>query len=97
MPSRSQAPLCAAPSAEVGFDRIETFGYPHGSREPRALDAEAGLSGNPARMLELVADKAVSIGWEGLNGRQGAASFREGLRLALRAILLLSSGGGRAG
>jgi hypothetical protein len=48
-------------------------------------------------MLELVADKAVSIGWEGLNGRQGAASFREGLRLALRAILLLSSGGGRAG
>ena len=35
----------------------------------RALDAEAGLGGNPARILELVADKPVSAGWERLNGR----------------------------
>ena len=64
----------ASDAAEVGFDRIETFGQRHGSRETRALDAEAGLGGNPARILELVGDEAVSAGWEGLNGRHGAAS-----------------------
>jgi len=52
----------ASDAAEVGFDRIETFGQRHGSRETRALDAEAGLGGNPARILELVAEKAVSTG-----------------------------------
>ena len=64
-----------APNAgEVGFDRIETFGQRHGCRETCALDAEAGLRGNPARILELVADEAVSAGWERLNGRHSAAS-----------------------
>jgi hypothetical protein len=33
------------------------------------LDAEARLGGNPARILELVADEAVSASWEGLNDR----------------------------
>jgi hypothetical protein len=49
-------------------------------RGSRALDAEAGLSGNPARILELVGDEAVSASWERLNGRDGAASFRWGDR-----------------
>jgi hypothetical protein len=40
------------------------LGQRHGSREARALEAEAGLSGNPARILELVGDEAVSTGWE---------------------------------
>jgi hypothetical protein len=30
-------------AGEVGFDRIKTFGQRQGSREARALDAEAGL------------------------------------------------------
>jgi hypothetical protein len=34
-------------------------------------DAETELGGNPARILELVADEAVSAGWERLNGRHG--------------------------
>src|ERR1700737_451901 len=38
----------ASDAAEVGFDRVETFGPRHGSRETRALDAEAGLGANPA-------------------------------------------------
>ena len=42
-----------------------------GSGEARTLDAEAGLGGNPARILELVGDEAVSAGWERLNGRHG--------------------------
>ena len=62
-------------AGEVGFDRIETFGQRHGSRETRALQAKAGLGGNPARILELVADEAVSAGWERLNGRHSAASI----------------------
>jgi len=48
----------ASNAAKVGFDRIEAFGQRHGSREARALEAEAGLSGNPARILELVGDEA---------------------------------------
>jgi len=56
----------------VGFDRIKTFGQRQGSREARVLDAEAGLGGNPARVLELVGDEAVSAGWERLNGRAWA-------------------------
>jgi hypothetical protein len=39
---------------------------------------EAGLGGNPAGILELMADKAVSAGRERLNGRHGTASFRQG-------------------
>ena len=35
---------------------------------------EAELGGNPARILELVGDEAVSAGSEGLNGRHDAAS-----------------------
>ena len=64
----------ASNAGEVGFDRIKTFGQRQGSREARVLDAEAGLGGNPARILELVDDEAVSAGWERLNGRHGAAS-----------------------
>ena len=52
----------ASDAAKVAFDRIETFGQRDGSHEARALDAEAGLGSNPARILELVADKAVSTG-----------------------------------
>ena len=55
----------ASNAGEVGFDRIKTFGQRQGSREACALDAEAGLGGNPARILELVDDEAVSAGWEG--------------------------------
>jgi hypothetical protein len=40
----------------------------------RSLDAEAGLGGNPAGILELVADEAVSAGWERLKGWHGAAA-----------------------
>jgi hypothetical protein len=58
----------ASDAAEVGFDRIEAYGQRHGSREARALDAEAGLGGNSAGVLELMADEAVSAGWERLNG-----------------------------
>ena len=47
----------ASNAGEVGFDRIKTFGQRQGSGETRVLDAEAGLGGNPARILELVADK----------------------------------------
>src|SRR5690348_12092490 len=61
-----------------------------GARETHELDAEAGLSGNPARVLELVGDEAVSHRLERLNGRNGAASLRWGPRLSLRSILLLS-------
>jgi len=61
----------ASDAGEVGFDGIKTVGQRQGSREARALDAEAGLGGNPARILKLVADEAVSAGWEGLNGRHG--------------------------
>jgi hypothetical protein len=64
----------ASDAGEVGFDRIETFGQRHGSRETRSLDAKAGLGGNTARILELVAHEAVSTGWERLNGRHGAVS-----------------------
>ena len=64
----------ASDAAEVAFDRIEGYGQRHGSREARAFDAEAELGGNPARILELVGDEAVSAGWEGLNGRHGTAS-----------------------
>jgi hypothetical protein len=42
------------------------------------LDAEGGLGGNPAGILELVADEAVSAGIEGRNDRHGAASLRWG-------------------
>jgi hypothetical protein len=41
------------------------------SREARALDVEAGLGSNPARILELVDYESVSAGWERLNGRHG--------------------------
>src|ERR1700730_12706655 len=64
----------ASDAAEIGFDRIEAFGQRHGSREARALYTEAELSGNSAGVLELMADEAVSAGWERLNGRHGAAS-----------------------
>jgi len=64
---------------EVRCDRIEAFRQRHGSREARALDAEAGLGGNSAGVLELMAGKAVSAGWERLNGRHGAASIRQGI------------------
>ena len=64
----------ASDAGEVGFDGIKTFGERQGSGETRVLDAEAGLGGNPARILELVDDEAVSAGWERLNGRHGAAS-----------------------
>ena len=37
----------ASNAAKVGFDRIEAFGQRHGSRETRALDAEAELSATP--------------------------------------------------
>jgi hypothetical protein len=63
---------------EVGFDRIKTFGQRQGSREARVLDAEAGLGGNPARVLELVGDEAVSAGWERLNGRHGRGLYSDG-------------------
>ena len=62
---------------EVGFDRIKTFGQRQGSRETRVLDAEAGLGGNPARVLELVGDEAVSAGWETLNGRHGRGLYSD--------------------
>ncbi len=52
----------ASDAGEVGFDGIKTVGQRHGSREARALDAEAGLGGNPARILELMADEAVFAG-----------------------------------
>src|ERR1700738_2714751 len=52
----------ASDAAEIAFDRLEAFGQRHGSRKARALDAEAGLSGYPARILELVCDEAVSAG-----------------------------------
>ena len=61
----------ASDAGEVGFDGIKTVGQWQGSREASALDAEARLSGNPARILELVADETVSAGWERLNGRHG--------------------------
>ena len=64
----------ASDAAEVAFDRIEGYGQRHGSREARAFDAEAELGGNPARILELVGDEAISAGSEGLNGRHDAAS-----------------------
>ena len=48
----------ASNAGEVGFDRIKTFGQRQGSGETRVLDAEAGLGGNPARILELVDDEA---------------------------------------
>jgi len=85
----------ASDAAKVAFDRIETFGQRDGSHEARALDAEAGLGSNSARILELVADKAVSTGWERLNDRHGAVSPGRGIGLALRSVLLLSSGAGR--
>jgi hypothetical protein len=62
-------------AGQVGFDRIKTFGQRQGSREACALDAEAGLGGNPARILELVDYEAVSAGWERLNGRHGRVLF----------------------
>ena len=52
----------ASNAGEVGFDGIETFGQRQGFREACALDAEARLGRNPARILELVADEAVSAG-----------------------------------
>src|SRR6516165_8386721 len=61
----------ASDAGEVGFDGIKTVGQRQGPREARALDAEAGFGRNPARILELVADEAVSAGWERLNGRHG--------------------------
>jgi hypothetical protein len=61
----------ASDAGEVGFDRIKTLSQRQGPREARALDAETGLGGNPARILELVADEAVSAGWERLNSRHG--------------------------
>jgi len=87
----------ATDAAEVRFDCVEAFGQRHGCREASALDAEAGLRDNPARILELVAEKAISAGWERLNGRHGTASLDGGPRLALRSILLLSSRGRGAG
>jgi hypothetical protein len=62
-------------TGEVGFDGIKTVGQRQESREARALDVEARLSGNPARILELVADEAVSAGWERLNGRHGRGLY----------------------
>jgi hypothetical protein len=62
-------------AGEVGFDRIKTFCQRQGSREARALDAEAGLGGNPARILELVDYEAVSAGWERLNVRHGRGLY----------------------
>ena len=61
----------ASNAGEVGFDRTKTFGQRQRSREARALDAEAGLGGDPARILKLMADEAVSTGWERLNRRHG--------------------------
>jgi hypothetical protein len=55
----------ASYAGKVGFHRIEALGQRQGAREARALDAEAGLSGNPARVLELVGDEAVATGWKG--------------------------------
>jgi hypothetical protein len=43
--------------------------------EARAFDAEAGLGGNPARILELVDYEAVSAGWKRLNGRHGRGLY----------------------
>src|ERR1700745_2528106 len=65
----------ASDTGEVGFDGIKTVGQRQGFREARALDAEARLSGNPARILELVGDEAVSSGWERLNGRHGRGLY----------------------
>jgi hypothetical protein len=75
-------------AGQVGFDRIKTFGQRHGSREACALDAEAGLGGNPARILELVDYEAVSASW-GKAQRVGMARplFRLGAGLALRGHL----------
>jgi hypothetical protein len=56
------------------LDRNKTYGQRQGSRETRVLNAEAGLGGNPAGVLELMGDEAVSAGWERLNGRHGRAS-----------------------
>jgi hypothetical protein len=56
------------------LDRVEAYGQRHGSGEARTLDAEAGLGGNLARILELVGYEALSAGWERVNGRHGAAS-----------------------
>ena len=67
----------ASDAAEVGFDRIKTFGQRLRSREARALDAEAGLGGNPARILELMDDEAVSAGWERLNGGHGGGLYSD--------------------
>src|SRR5438045_4753331 len=64
----------ASDAGEVGRDRIETLAQRHGSRETCTLDAEARLGGNPARILELVADEAVSAGWDWLKGRHCVAS-----------------------
>src|ERR1700730_3350569 len=71
----------ASNAGEVGFDRIKTFGQRQGAGETRVLDAEAGLGGNPARILELVDDEAVSAGWERLNDRHGGPLFRSGVSL----------------
>ena len=63
---------------EVAFDRIKTFGQRQGSREARVLDPEAGLGGNPARVLELVGDEAVPPAGKGSMVGMGAASVRIG-------------------
>jgi hypothetical protein len=63
----------------------------------RALDAEAGLGGNPARILELVADEAVSAGWERLNGRHGRGLCLDWERFEDYAVsCFCHPGGGRA-
>src|SRR5262249_24082513 len=67
----------ASDAAEVAFDRIKTFGQRDGSHEARALDAGTGPSSNSARILELVADKAVSTGWERNERAREVSSRRE--------------------
>ena len=46
-----------------------------GSFVAAGSDAEAGLGGTPAKILELVGDEAVSAGWERLNGRHGRGLY----------------------
>ena len=53
----------------MSLDGIEALRQRQGPAEARPLDAKTGLGNNPARILELKGDEAVSPGGEGLGAR----------------------------